>query len=457
MTNRRKESRHLEAKLVASMTIVLFRPADARRSREFYQQCELLKLPRECTRMGLLTFKQTSSGLVSTGFDHHPGPFDLRVRLRGSRWNQLLAPAAIPGAAEAALRCETLEAIVIERDAVNQKTRIRVANKGKLVLTFCASGPEDGPMTVAQFESDRRHGAAVKNQASIAEVKTALLRLMDAKPVHLLVEARDGVTLLRRADGGDFTESELVEAYRVDYAVVSAAESPASVALRSAIDDADAVGVRKAIRQGAHLQFMPGEMLSPLHWSLLKRKGNWLGCLKELIDAGASVGVGPHQDPALVIGVDISGAKQESTIELIDFLLKQNESIEARGKSAARGGMTPLHVAARNGLLGVVAHLLRRGADVGATTAGGGKKASDLPRLSHTFLADEHRAVRELLLAVERGEIYPAELNSKAIAQQADRMRDGVSDAIADWARSTNSPIAVLFDDRKSEPRHAPR
>jgi hypothetical protein len=404
--------------------------------------------------MGLLTFKQASSELISTGFDFHPGPIDLRVRLRGTRWIQLLAPAAIPTAAEATLRCETLEVIVIARDAARQQTSIRAAAKGKPVMTFIATGPVDAPMTVVHLESDRKYASAVKKRQTIAGVQTALLRLMDAKPRQLVVEVRDDITLLRAVDGKPLSVKNLDEAYRVEYAVVSAAESPASVALQSAIDNADPAGVRKAIRQGADLRFLPGAMMSPLHWSLFKRKGDWLGCVKALFDAGASVDGGPNPDPAIVIAVDVSGAKEESTIELIDYLLERGESIEARGASATRAGMTPLHVAAENGLLGVVAHLLKRGADVRAMLTSGAK-ASDLPRPSHKFLGDEHHAVKQLLLAVERGEIWPAELKPKAIAQQADRMRNGVQDSIRDWARATASPIAALFakDDAPFSPK----
>ena len=393
--------------------------------------------------MGLVTFKQKSTQLHSPGFGFHPGPVDLRVRLRGSRWIHLLAPVAIPDAAEATLRCKTLEVVVIDRDEPKRHTTIRIASRGKPVLTFSATGPVDGPMTVVKFESDRKYASVIKER-TIEGARAAILRLADAKPRRLTVERRDDVTVLRAADGRALGAKDLHEAYMVEYEVVSAADSPASVALQSAIDDADPVAVRRAIRKGANLEYLPGLMTSPLDWALLKRKGRWLACVKTLVEAGASLEGGPDQDPAIVVAADNSGATQESTIEVIDYLLKLGVSIETRGRSSANAEATPLHVAANNGMLGVVVHLVRHGADVLAALPNR-TKASDLPRQSHTFLGDEHRAVRDFLLAVERGEIRPATLNPKAIARQADQLRAGVKDAIRDWARATRSPIAVLF------------
>lgn len=368
----------------------------------------------------------------------------MRVRLRGSRWSQLLAPAAIPDAAETTLRSELFEVIVVERDESKQRTSIRIASRGKSVLTFSATGAVDGPMSRVRILGGPRYVSVVKKQGSIAGVRAALLGLFDAKPRELAVERREDLTLLRTTDGRALRVADVEEAYMVEYSVITAAESPAGVALHSAIDSADPAGIRKAIRQGASLEFLPDMMRKPLDAALTKRKGRWLACVKELFDAGAALDAGPYRDPAIIVGVDVSGAKEESTIELVDFLLTRGSTVGTTGTTQMHLGWTPLHVAANNGMLGVVMHLVALGADVHAKIPSG-LKASALPRPFHTFLGVEHQAVRDFLLMAERGGLGAPLPSARVVARNADRWRDGVKGAIGEWAKSAGSPLAAFF------------
>src|SRR5688500_2394732 len=112
--------------LIESWHAILFRAATPRGARQFYATCELIEPPpRPWARAGVVSDRKGIVSILKGTSPVHPGPVDLRVRLRGrggaprAKWTHWVLPPQIdPRRAEAAgAALKTLNVLLVGWDA----------------------------------------------------------------------------------------------------------------------------------------------------------------------------------------------------------------------------------------------------------------------------------------------------------------------------------------------------
>ncbi len=151
------------------------------------------------------------------------------------------------------------------------------------------SGKGTDPLEVCEFKSSIHRKTLLKPCKTAEQAVEAFFSALDIKIRDLQVaRLKDGGLELQTTNGKPIIPKELEEMTILYYAPLTADESPASVALQAAIDAKDLVGIRRAIADGASVEFVPETSVSPMGYSQPKMSlPQWRPIAEALVEAGA--------------------------------------------------------------------------------------------------------------------------------------------------------------------------
>ena len=186
------------------------------------------------------------------------------------------------------------------------------------------------------------------------------------------------------------------EVSRTALAPVTAEKNPANQKLSTAIQRGDPAGVREAVAQGASLEYLPDEMLSPLRVALsstterLRR-----GVCQVLVEAGAPIDGYNWEDPEICVGIE--DRDDQANIARTTEILDLGGDVNGRTRTANLGGVvgdTGLHRAILHSRYGFARFLVARGASLEVRNRDG---QTPLELLAELMKSEKDRVTMSLL------------------------------------------------------------
>lgn len=298
---------------------------------------------------------------------YHRGqsPWILCARLKNSGWVHCIGSSASLVPLDRLGTTKKLQVLATWQSSDDDCTHARFYKQGAIAAELVVSENEAGGLDVREFRSSAHPKTLLKGAKTAHEAVDRFFSTLEADLQGLETVVDKKGLELRHADGRIANADEFDELVIRYYAPVTAEESPASVALMAAIQSGDVEGVRKAIEDGASLEFLPDLLVSPLSISFdSRRPGDWLKVGKLLIDAGAPIDGYDWEDPPIFAAFAAMG-KEPAIVESLKLFLSMGADLNlpARGLHA---GSTLLHQAVLYNYPEVVRFLLTNGAKIDA-------------------------------------------------------------------------------------------
>ena len=351
-----------------------------------------------------------------------PGPWYVYVRFEGEPWVYLLPSSAELLSVERLAAAKELNVIEASSDpAGGGTTRLRYYKRGKLAVDFAARGRADEPLCVERFHSTE-HGKTFLNAFETAgDAVDGLFASLKAVPRRLVARRTAGKWWVGFDDGRELPPGECGQ-YGVQHLIpLEPGESPASDRLAAAVESGDLDGVRRAIADGASLEFQPGRAGSPLGYaSINPERPNFLAVCRALIDAGAPLGGHDWEDPVFYAAMS-PFRDEHAELQLLGALLTLGADVSAPARSGRRD--TPLHEAVFRKKLVVTKFLVSRGARLDVRNVDGRTPLEWAEWLAGGIAGDDaRRAIADFLRSAEAGTADVSDLASLAEAARLERV-----------------------------------
>jgi hypothetical protein len=212
----------------------------------------------------------------------------------------------------------------------DNRTFARLYMKGKLAAELEVSGKANDPLEVCTFKSSVHPKTLLKSCKTAQEAVEAFFSALEIKLRNLQVaRLKSDFLELQTTNGKPVKEKELAEMTMLVYPPLTADENPASVSLMEAIDAKDLDGVRRAIADGASLEFLPGSTDSPLAYSQPKMAlSKWRPIAEALVKAGAPIDGYEWEDP-LICTLIKEDTYEPWCIEFLEAILEMGADVNA--------------------------------------------------------------------------------------------------------------------------------
>jgi hypothetical protein len=292
-------------------------------------------------------------------------PWLMFVHFKGESWIHLIASPANLISLERLASAKDLEVLAAWFEPGDNRTLARFFRKGCVAAELSVTGQGNHPLEVKAFRSMKLPKTFLKPSKTASQAIEGFINALDGKPRELKV-AQVGLDLqLQTANGRPVRWGSLREVLIKYYFPVTSEGNPASVALQAAIKAVDLEGVRKAIAQGASLEFFPNSHQSPLEGAVGRwNKEGWRPIAQVLVDAGAAVDGFEWQNPLIFrhFSGHLDSTYEAYIIKEIEALLDLGADINAPMRD--RSDRTVLHMAILFRLPEVVRFLIRKGASL---------------------------------------------------------------------------------------------
>jgi hypothetical protein len=350
--------------------MIMFRHATPARRKSAWDAIQILDVGRTET-LGYGPDKgETMVPWLRTSYHRGQSPWVLCARFKNETWIHCIASSAGLASIERFGSTKDLQVLATWYDADENRTCARYYKQRVLAAVLAVTGKGDNGLEVQEFRSSAHPKTLLKGCKTVRQALDAFFSKLDAEPRDL-VAGKVGCGLELRDGSGRAIQAKALDELGIRYyAPVAATESPASVALKEAIESGDVLGVRQAIADGASLEFLPDLFVSPLAIAFdARRPGDWRSVAKLLVEAGAPIDGYDWEDPPIFNAFAAMG-KEASIIKNLEAAL----SLGADINSPERGlhpGFTLLHLAVQHHYPEVVRFLLDQGATLGVRNADG--------------------------------------------------------------------------------------
>lgn len=299
------------------------------------------------------------------------------ARFKDEGWVHCLASRPDLVSVDRIARDKNLQVLAAWFDPQENRTHARFYKGGKLAGELVAAGNRDAPLEVVSFKSSAHPKTFLKKCKTAGQAIDGFFGALDAERRDLAVLETTGGLELQDGQGQAITAEKLDEAGVTCHAPLTEAENPASVRLRSAIENGDIEAARQAIADGASLEFLPNVMLSPLSlvFDLAKvfdgrMPADWGSLAKLLVDAGAPINGYDWESPPICSVVHQTAKSEATVIKYLQTILALGGEINALGRGTIKGS-TALDMAVWFGFPDVVQFLINRGARLDIRNGGG--------------------------------------------------------------------------------------
>jgi len=295
-------------------------------------------------------------------------PFVFCAKFKQDTWVQCLAMPPSLLSVEQLGREKELQVAATWVSTDGNRTFARLYKQGKAAAQLEVSGNGSAPLEVCTFKSSIHPEKPLADCKTAQEAVVAFFAALNIELRNLqLVQLKDGGYEVHTIDGTPLDPEDLEETTILFYESLDAEANPedaaledgepptakgnpASVALKMAIDAKDLEGVRRAIADGASLEFIPDKSASPLQYSQPKMAlPKWRPIAEALLQAGAPIDGYAWEDPLLCTLID-EVTYELWCIEFVEALLEMGADINAplrQPRLLSDESGTPLHLAIR--------------------------------------------------------------------------------------------------------------
>lgn len=351
-----------------------------------------------------------------------PGPWFAYVRFAGEPWVYILPSSPNLVSVERLGAAKELNVIGASFDPSDGgATRLCFYKRGKLAVEFAARGGADDPLRVEHFRSTEHRKTFLDAFDTAGAAVADLLTSLKATPRRLTARRSCGKWWVGFEDGPELTSGDWGQYGAQHFVPLATGESPASDRLVAAIESGDVAGVRRAIAEGASLEFHPDRPGSPLGYaSLYPDRPNYLAVCGALVDAGAPLGGHDWENPVF-LGAMSPFRDEHSELQLLGAILTLGADVSAPGRTGRRD--TPLHEAVFRKKLAVTKFLVSRGARLDVRNADGRTPREWAEWLAGGLAGDDRRRdIAEFLRAAEEGSPDVGDIASLAEVARVERV-----------------------------------
>src|SRR5271165_5832034 len=191
---------------------------------------------------------------------HHLGssfPWLLFVRFKGEDWIQCLASNPRLAPVERVANNEKLQVLATWFDPNTNRSHARFYRRGVLASDLVAVSTGDAPLEVVSFKSSAHPKSFLKQCKTVHQAIVGFFAGVGAQPHDLALSGTRGSVELQDSQGRAIDADELEELAAYYYTAMTAEENPAATRLLPAIQNGDLEAARRAIADGASVEFLP--------------------------------------------------------------------------------------------------------------------------------------------------------------------------------------------------------